>query len=54
MENTIGKKELIEILEDLVCCPAFNSQIFEKDKESHKAWTLGRYALEKLKGRRLI
>ena len=40
-----GEKELFDALLDLVCCPAFNSAAFERDTESHKAWTLARHAL---------
>ena len=37
---------LVEALEQLVICPAFNGQVFERDKESHRAWTLARQALQ--------
>ena len=36
---------MYEALLNLVICPAFNSQVFERDKESHKAWTLARATL---------
>ena len=39
-------KELVEATLNLVCCPAFNGKVFEGDKESHKAWTLARLALQ--------
>lgn len=42
---------MYEALLNLVICPAFNSQVFERDKESHKAWTLARAALAQAEGR---
>lgn len=42
--------EAAEALENLVICPAFNGQVFERDKESHREWTLARDALAKLQG----
>jgi hypothetical protein len=39
--------ELVIALHELVCCPAFTSELFEKDKESHKAWTLARYEIKR-------
>ncbi len=42
--------ELLEALADLVCCPAFTGARFEKDPESHKAWTLARAAIAKARG----
>ena len=32
--------EMQEMIIALVCCPAFNGQVFERDKESHRIWTL--------------
>ena len=42
--------DLLAALEDLVCCPTFTGARFEKDPESHKAWTLARAAIAKAKG----
>nr|MBL8410728.1 hypothetical protein [Dechloromonas sp.] len=42
--------DMLAALKALVICPAFNRDVFEKDKESHKAWTLGRMAIEKATG----
>lgn len=42
--------EMLEALEDLVTCPAFNSKVFATDKESHRAWTLARAVLKKARG----
>ena len=41
------ERELWEALMELVCCPAFNGQVFERDRESHRAWTLAREVLER-------
>lgn len=41
---------LVEAMKELVCCPAFNSKVFEGDRESHKAWTLAREALREIAG----
>jgi len=38
--------KLRKALSDLVCCPAFNGEVFERDTESHKAWTNARIALQ--------
>ena len=51
--NTLYKDEkmifeLVEALDRLVCCNAFNSLVF-KDKEVHVAWTLARHTLTKAK-----
>lgn len=43
--------ECVEALENLVICPAFNGQVFERDKESHREWTLARAALAKLENK---
>ncbi len=37
-------QNLITATIDLVCCPAFTGALFERDKESHRAWTLAREA----------
>ena len=37
--------KLVEALLDLVCCPAFTGELFEKDKNSHKVWTRAREAV---------
>jgi len=42
--------ELIKALDRLVCCPAFTGALFERDKQSHYAWTLARKALADAKG----
>jgi hypothetical protein len=39
--------EILEALEELVCCPAFTGKLFETDKRSHRAWTLARAAIAK-------
>ena len=39
-------KDLEEALQELICCPAFTGALFEKDKESHIAWTRARFTLE--------
>ena len=43
--NIDEAQDLYEALMNLVCCPAFNGELFEADKESHRAWTLAREAL---------
>ena len=40
-------EEMKNALSGLVCCPAFDGRLFEKDPVSHKSWTLGREALRK-------
>lgn len=42
---------MYEALLELVICPAFNGQVFERDKESHRAWTLARNAIAQAEGR---
>lgn len=37
--------ELLEAALSLVCCPAFTGALFERDKESHRAWTIARLAI---------
>lgn len=39
------KTELRNAMMDLVCCPIFTGDALEKDKESHRAWTLAREVL---------
>jgi hypothetical protein len=39
-------EKLEEALQELVCCPAFTGALFEKDKDSHVAWTNARFVLE--------
>lgn len=40
--------EMQAALENLVVCPAFTGTVFEKDKESHRAWTLARGVLQSI------
>ena len=39
-------RELAGALEELICCGVFTGALIEKDKKAHRAWTLGRGALE--------
>ena len=43
--------EMFSALKDLVCCSAFNGQVFEKDRESHRAWTIARYVIDRVEKR---
>jgi hypothetical protein len=45
--------KMLEALQALVICPAFSGQVFEKDKESHKAWTLARLVISEATGTKL-
>jgi hypothetical protein len=42
--------DLYRTLLDLVCCPAFTGELFQRDKTSHAAWTRARDALAKARG----
>jgi hypothetical protein len=44
-------EELVKAMVNLVCCPAFTGNLFERDKESHRAWTLARAAIAKATGK---
>ena len=44
---TETERELWEALQELLCCPAFNGQVFMRDSESHRAWTLARDVAER-------
>ncbi|MBT8331517.1 MAG: hypothetical protein KJP06_04220 [Deltaproteobacteria bacterium] len=41
------ERELWEALVELLCCPAFNGQVFMQDSASHRAWTLARDVAER-------
>ena len=42
-----SEREMLEVIQELVCCPAFNGQLFEHDKASHRAWTLASDVLKR-------
>jgi hypothetical protein len=46
----VAAPDLYRTLLDLVCCPAFTGELFQRDKESHAAWTRARDALAKARG----
>ena len=41
--------ELYDILLELVCSPVFSGNVFEKDTETHKNWTIAREILKTTK-----
>ena len=43
--------EMFSALKELVCCSAFNGQVFERDKEAHRAWTIARYVIDRVEKR---
>lgn len=41
--------QLFAACDELLCCPAFNGAVFDKDKASHRVWTIAHILMSDIK-----